>query len=138
MRYILCVDDDEGIRVLYQRLCQRHFPDYGFLGADTNTKALALARASDIALVITDHDRKNAAERGSELVWGLRRSLEMQCPVLMVSAYHPKDLQQEGVERAGVNAVLWKLDITGEGFIQIVREFLDSGVSPTYENYAKK
>jgi len=148
MGKILVVDDNECIRAYYGEIFRRNFPDYEFLEADTNERALRLANGGvlrlatdfDIALVITDEKRgNNRQERGSDLARGLRNA-GATYPILMVSGYHPDELKQRGMLKTGVSAVLSKVDMVADEkmFVGIVREFLECGTSPTYEEYAKE
>jgi len=91
---ILLVEDDEGVRVVVDRILTRH--GYRVLGARDASEALAIAdrHASAVQLVITDLVLPHLHGRAmiDELV---RRGV--RAPTLYISGYGEADIEQRGL-----------------------------------------
>jgi|SRR5215831_10198389 len=96
---LLCVDDDPGIRHLYDALLRTH--GYQVLLAANGQEALRISRVrhNDIAAVITDYEMPGM--NGYELASQLKQE-NPELPILMIAGNAPR------VEGAPVDANLTK------------------------------
>lgn len=118
---ILVVEDDEGVRVVVDRVLTRH--GYRVLVARDGDEALAVAdrHASELGLVITDLilPRLNGRALVDELA---RRGI--RAPVLFISGYGEADIEQKGL--AGIALPLLRKPFSPKQLLGAIRDRLSA------------
>jgi CheY-like chemotaxis protein len=110
--YILVVDDEPDVEVLFRQQFRRDLRAGRFLMAFAPSATAALARAAELAdptLILVLSDINMPGMSGLEMLPELR-ARRPDVPVIMITAYGDADTRRKAIERGAVGLLTKPLD----------------------------